>query len=751
MKTFYNINLSLILAMLISTITIAQVVVLNDDFETYTVGQQLAYQNPTDWTTWSGAPGSATEDPLISNAYSYSGSNSVVIKPNNDLVRLHGQLTSGICNIGFQIYIPTGKSGYFNSLNKFVIGAPNANQKWAFECYFNTGGVGSLKAAGSTIPFTYTNNAWHPVQLIVDLDLDSAQLWIDGTKIYQWQWTKGYDGAGGYPLELDATDIFGAATTDSMYVDNFLVTSYPTISSTLTGGDWNTPSTWSGNIVPSASDPVKIVNGATITLSSNISRSSRIVVNGTLNCETNVISGIDNFFLLSGANLVIGSASGITTSGSSGNIQMSGTRSFSSAANYIYNGTTAQSTGNGLPATVNNLTINNSTGVTLSNSALVSNALTMMSGNILLNGKTLTLGSSVSAVGTLSWDAGFLTGSGTFKRWFSISEINLGDMLGLFPMGNGDDNRSVWIAGTPTTGGTMSVQHTDAIGTTALSFVENLQTFDKRANMSWTLSNANGFAASSLSLRIQGTGLTGIDAVSDLNICISSGVAGGTYSAPSGSTADPQVNRTGLTAANLINTFYFASTSAFSLPVELTAFSASIIDSKVNLSWATATEVNNFGFEVLRQAQDDKEWIKLGFVNGNGNSNSPKNYSFIDSKISSGKYSYRLKQIDNDGQFEYSKTIEVSFGALNKFELSQNYPNPFNPATTIQFNLIEAENVKLTIYDILGQEIITLLDEYKESGVYTINFNASELNSGVYVYRLEAGNFVQTRKMTLVK
>ena len=120
-------------------------------------------------------------------------------------------------------------------------------------------------------------------------------------------------------------------------------------------------------------------------------------------------------------------------------------------------------------------------------------------------------------------------------------------------------------------------------------------------------------------------------------------------------------------------------------------------------------------------------------------------------KVSAGKYSYRLKQIDNDGQFEYSKNVEVSFMKPNGFKLEQNYPNPFNPSTTIRFNLPEASIVRLTIFNILGQEIRTLVNEFRESGVNAINFDASGLNSGIYIYKIEAGNFVQTRKMTLLK
>ena len=191
------------------------------------------------------------------------------------------------------------------------------------------------------------------------------------------------------------------------------------------------------------------------------------------------------------------------------------------------------------------------------------------------------------------------------------------------------------------------------------------------------------------------------------------------------------------------------------LPVELSSFSATTIGSIVKLSWQTATEINNYGFEVERKSnvngQMSDEWTKIGFVNGNGNSNSPKNYSFVDDNVTAGIYSYRLKQIDNDGQFEYSKAIEIGLTASDKFELSQNYPNPFNPNTSIKFTLSEAGNVKLKVYNLLGQEVKTLANEYKEAGAYTINFDASNLTSGMYIYKIEAGSFTQTRKMTLIK
>jgi len=189
------------------------------------------------------------------------------------------------------------------------------------------------------------------------------------------------------------------------------------------------------------------------------------------------------------------------------------------------------------------------------------------------------------------------------------------------------------------------------------------------------------------------------------------------------------------------------------LPVELTTFSASIVNNSVELKWQTATEVNNYGFYVERKSSFAKApWKELGFVNGHGNSNSPKEYSFIDKTAgSSGKYFYRLKQVDVDGQFEYSPEIEVAIGAPAKFELSQNYPNPFNPTTNIKFALPEAGNVKLAVYNLLGQKVADLVNRSMEAGFHNITFNGSNLTSGIYIYRLEAGNNVMIRKMQLVK
>ncbi len=186
------------------------------------------------------------------------------------------------------------------------------------------------------------------------------------------------------------------------------------------------------------------------------------------------------------------------------------------------------------------------------------------------------------------------------------------------------------------------------------------------------------------------------------------------------------------------------------LPVELSSFTAKVNNGKVELKWQTATEVNNYGFQVER-ANGDSDWEKIGFVEGHGNSNSPKSYSFTDVVNGSGKYSYRLKQIDVDGSFEYSNVVEVTVTTANKFELLQNYPNPFNPTTTLRFTLAKETPVNITVYNYLGQKVVQVLNKTLSAGTHTVNFNASKLAGGVYFYRMRAGNFSSTKKMILLK
>jgi hypothetical protein len=187
------------------------------------------------------------------------------------------------------------------------------------------------------------------------------------------------------------------------------------------------------------------------------------------------------------------------------------------------------------------------------------------------------------------------------------------------------------------------------------------------------------------------------------------------------------------------------------LPVELTSFTSKYLNDKVQLNWQTKTEVNNYGFNVERRINEG-EWDKIGFVEGHGNSNSPKEYSYTDKELFAGgsKFQYRLKQIDTDGQFEYSDVVEVEV-VPDQFELSQNYPNPFNPSTTIRFSLPQAAQIKINLYNMLGEQVASIAEGMYESGYHKVTFNASNLPSGTYIYRLESSDFVQVKKMMLIK
>ncbi|MEP0862765.1 MAG: T9SS type A sorting domain-containing protein [Ignavibacterium sp.] len=197
------------------------------------------------------------------------------------------------------------------------------------------------------------------------------------------------------------------------------------------------------------------------------------------------------------------------------------------------------------------------------------------------------------------------------------------------------------------------------------------------------------------------------------------------------------------------------------IPVELTSFNFSIEGNNVELKWSTATETNNKGFEIQRTSiEEDKNsnWKTIGFVNGVGTTTEKQSYSYVDRNISSGKYLYRLKQIDLDGSYKYSSEIEVIIGLPDRFVLEQNYPNPFNPVTKIKFSLPaevkgQTSKVELKIYDVLGKEVATLINENKEAGNYEIEFDANKygITSGVYFYQLKFGELSSVKKFVLMK
>jgi len=192
------------------------------------------------------------------------------------------------------------------------------------------------------------------------------------------------------------------------------------------------------------------------------------------------------------------------------------------------------------------------------------------------------------------------------------------------------------------------------------------------------------------------------------------------------------------------------------LPVELTSFSYSIVGNSVELSWHTATETNHFGFEIQRK-QDGSAWHKIGFAQGHGTTLQPQAYRFVDAGVSQGVYFYRRKQIDTDGSIDFSPTLMASLTPPTTFELSQNYPTPFNPSTSINYSVAEDAQVKLTIFNVLGKSIHTLVDERKTAGTYSLIWNGKDgsgqaVPSGAYLYELKVdGKAAVVRTILLLK
>lgn len=186
------------------------------------------------------------------------------------------------------------------------------------------------------------------------------------------------------------------------------------------------------------------------------------------------------------------------------------------------------------------------------------------------------------------------------------------------------------------------------------------------------------------------------------------------------------------------------------VPVELTSFTANVNNGVVVLNWETATEINNQGFEIERRTETS-EYRTIGFVEGNGTISEPRSYTFTDLNAENGINYYRLKQVDFNGTYEYSPEVELDVTGPLTFDLAQNYPNPFNPSTSIKYSIPESGNIRLSVFNIVGEEVAVLANGFSQAGSFEVTFDASKLSSGVYLYKLQSANSVQTKKMMLLK
>ncbi len=510
-----------------------------------------------------------------------------------------------------------------------------------------------------------------------------------------------------------------------------------------TSSDWGTASNWCGGVPISTTD-VTISNAAGIANMPTVNAGTAAVcqnltINSTSPASTVTIAAVAN------ASLSI-----------FGNFTNNGTftdNSTSAAAGVKLVGSVAQTITGTTANVFNNLTIANISGaipainITTNNVEVKSN-LTMTSGVINLNGFTITLGLSAASTGTLAYSAGTRFYGGNIERWFPTTAIALPAVAGQFPIGTSADYRPVYFGNAGlTAGGTIKVRHTSTTGATAVSptFVDNGGTVAVRSNSFWTVTTANAIGTGTHAMRTEGTGFGTVGAVTDLRQTLVNTISPGADGAHAGTTTNPQVNRTGLTTANLSNSFYWGSINETNtpLPVRLLSFNGSQVLKQIKLDWATASELN-FDFFDIEKSSDGATFQSIATVKGQGTTNIRHDYSFTDEKPLIGKNYYRLKSVDFDGYTEYFKVVMVDFDGKKDFSVN---PNPSDGiALNIETNFTPLNKGFVVVYNAVG----AVVARFEVSGSTSLLTMPMKLESGVYFAKYISSDFTSTSRV-LVK
>lgn len=664
---------------------------------------------------------------------------------------------------GGTLNLNTITTGYFNpgvitikAGGNLIMNTTNNIWNATASVVLNTYGIYEIKTATTNPPLSLTNNgtfkysrtASDGAQTIVDIDYFRLELGSSGNKT----WTLGGNRvindslAIGYSaaliiqadapsksVTLNGTIRLASGSIDISDADvNFRISDGVTISratATLTGtpiflGLVNVRYTSTSADVTTGSeiptDANKLNNLQIITTDKTVTAQNSITVNGMLTLSNGIFDNNG-----SGDDKVLTMANNTTIRRATGTLTASPT--FAGIVNLEYISTVSSVTTGfeapSNPGTLNNLTITSTQIVTLGDNMTVSGILTLTNGTLALNGKTLTYGTLTGTNGVLSEIQTLNTPSG----------VNVGNMGAIITSGANLGQTTVVRGFNAQTGG----------GNPGI-----LRWYDI------TPTNNSGLNATLVFSYNEGAELNGI-AESELKLFKSTD-NGVTWTLAGGS-VDVGANTVTLSGIDGFSRWTLASETA-PLPVELSSFTASVKGKGVELRWKTASEVNSYMFEIQRSGSNS-EWEKAGEVQASGNSNSPKEYTYMDKNISGNEYQYRLRMIDNDGSSEYSSVIEVNTGTPDKFCLSQNYPNPFNPSTLINYQIPEKSRVTLAIYDILGNEVRTLVNEEKEAGYHHAEFSTTGMNiaSGTYFCRIavtgqETGRVsTEVKKMQLIK
>lgn len=441
------------------------------------------------------------------------------------------------------------------------------------------------------------------------------------------------------------------------------------------------------------------------------------------------------FASYSQVNVKLGTTVNLKTSTSftlTGNFTNNGTVNTAGTANVQFSGSAPQTLSG--QTSFQNFTKSGAADLTLSNSITINGVLDFAGGKINLGNNNLTIGPSGSITNATTTKFINTNGSGSLQRTVAASNT-------LFPVGNGTYN--------PVT--------LNNAGTSDIFSIKVQNTFDNptngnpKVNKQWTI-NEQVAGGSDVTITLQWN-----PADEDASFIRGNAIYIGRWN---GTT---WLEGTGLTTGG--SNPYTATQSGFTsfspfgvanqnvLPVELASFVSLTEKNNVLLKWRTTAELNNKGFEIERKNIENSQWVNVGFVNGTGNSNSEKEYSLKDLKLNSGKYSYRLKQIDYNGNFNYFELKnEVEIGVPSKFSLSQNYPNPFNPSTKIDFEFVNDVRANLIVYDLTGREVMSIFkNQFFNAGYYTFNLEGLNLASGTYLYRLSSDKFTDIKKMVLIK
>lgn len=506
----------------------------------------------------------------------------------------------------------------------------------------------------------------------------------------------------------------------------------------------------------------------------------------TLQLGNNIIAG--------NAAFTVNDFGGLWTShadGFNGNLATIGTITLSSLGNYGFNGTAAQVTGALMPTSVNGFTVSNAAGVTLSSNLQVNGTLTMMNGTFVLGGNTFSYGSNATllyqGVGAQTTaDLEFPASGGPLNLRVHNSlnvtlhanrtvggtvtmvkgKLNLnGNILNLGSTGTlveGSTNVVTGTSGKITATRLLNAPSSENIaglGAIITSSSNMGETLVERYHGVRSGNNNQSILRTYNIVPLNNTGLNSTFRFqydeSELNGIPEAQLV--MFDSPDGANNNwflvgGQVNATNnYVEYSVINSYkYFTlGSSVNQIPVELTSFNAVRHANKVTIDWSTSTETENRGWEIQRKI--NSEWEITGFVEGAGTSVKPITYTFEDNNVYNSNVSYRLKQIDFNGEYSFSNEIEVDGYSPNKFVLNQNYPNPFNPETIIKFEVPFTSNINLSVYNILGEKVLTLVNEVLEAGAYSKSFNGMNLSSGMYIYKLTAGEISLTKSMLLVK